>query len=147
MATLTILHNERFALPMPYVVSINGRNVGIIRLRKFLIDNIPAGKYDVTIKCGVFLKGRELMVSGSMSIDIGEGEAKEVEFSDRDRIWNVLFDIDLVLWVVEFFVVLPSPWHLVYKIVSNGFFIVWLLRMWIIRRRYFMLKVSSVNSF
>ena len=82
-------------------MSINGRNVGIIRLRKFLIDNIPAGKYDVTIKCGVFLKGRELMVSGSMSIDIGEGEEKEVEFSDRDRIWNVLFDIDLVLKTAE----------------------------------------------
>jgi hypothetical protein len=31
----------------------------------------------------------------------------------------------------------PEPWGTIYEMVSNGFFAVWLLRIWIIRKSYF----------
>ena len=36
---------------------------------------------------------------------------------------------------------LPEPWGLIYEILSNGFFAVWLLRVWIIRKKYFKVEV------
>ena len=63
-----------------------------------------------------------------------------VEFHDRERLWNVLFDVDLAVWIVSFFVTLPT----VYKIVSDVFFAVWLVRLLIIRKRYYKLNVKNL---
>lgn len=67
-------------------------------------------------------------------------------FSDRDRAWNRLFNIDLVLWILKRLLHVPEPWGTIYEIVSNGFFIVWLLRIWIIRKHYFDISVSRADG-
>ena len=36
---------------------------------------------------------------------------------------------------------LPEPWGLIYEMLSNGFFAVWLMRVWIIRKKYFKVEV------
>ena len=63
-----------------------------------------------------------------------------LEITDRERIWNILFDIDLVIWVASFFFTLPSPWNIVYHALSDGFFALWIARLIIIRDRYYKLK-------
>jgi hypothetical protein len=65
-----------------------------------------------------------------------------VEFHDRERLWNLLFDIDLAVWVVSFFVPMPR----LYKIISDLFFAVWLVRLVIIRKRYYRLDVQETGT-
>lgn len=140
MSSVTITHSERFALPMPYVIAINGRNVGVMRSRRCVVNNIPEGSYDITVKCGMFFKGREFTLSGSQRIEVGREENCAIRFRNREVVWNILFDIDLLLWIAGFFITLPHPWHLVYKIISNGFFVIWLIRLYMIRDRYFVIS-------
>ena len=84
------------------------------------------------------------------SIDISLSSAKEIEvpgvgdvecvFHDRERLWNVLFDLDLVVWVVSWFVAMPP----FYKILSDVFFAVWLVRLVLIRKKYYKIKLLPV---
>lgn len=60
------------------------------------------------------------------------------EFHNRERLWNILFDTDLVLWIVSLFVQFPP----LYKILSNAFFAVWLVRLILIRRHYYKIRKS-----
>lgn len=57
--------------------------------------------------------------------------------TDKERWWNILFGIDLVLWLIRFFIEFPYPWNIVYEVVSNGFFALSLARIWFIRNKYF----------
>ena len=61
------------------------------------------------------------------------------EFHDRERLWNVLFDIDLVVWIVSLFVTLPP----LYKIISDAFFVLWLVRLVLIRKRYYKMVIKT----
>ena len=141
MSALTIRHKDEFSLlPMPYIIAINGRNVGIMRKNEVRIDGMPQGLFEVTVKCGAMFKGKELMVSGTTTVDMNDEKDVTVEFCSHERVWNILFDIDLILWIVEFFVAMSEPWNFVYKIASDGFFLIWMLRVWIIRKRYYSLN-------
>lgn len=102
---------------------------------------MPAGVYDIGVRVVFAARKPDLSIGGSRRIELAEHEVKNLTISDKERWWNILFDVDLVLWVSEFFFTLPQPWHIIYEVVSNGFFIVWLLRLWIIRKRYFVLEV------
>ena len=56
-----------------------------------------------------------------------------LEFGDRETICDIIFWVDMILWLVKRLINLPAPWRLIYEILSNGFFAVWLMRVWIIR--------------
>ena len=64
-----------------------------------------------------------------------------LEFGDREKIWDIIFWADMVLWLVKRLINLPEPWELISEILSNGFFAVWLMRVWIIRKKYFKVEV------
>ena len=64
-----------------------------------------------------------------------------LEFGDREKIWDIIFWVDMILWLVKRLINLPEPWGLIYEILSNGFFAVWLMRVWIIRKKYFKVEV------
>ena len=51
-----------------------------------------------------------------------------------------MFDIDLVLWLSSMFFTLPGTWDTVYHAVSDGFFLLWIVRLVLIRKRYFVLE-------
>lgn len=101
--------------------------------------DIPEGRYDIEVRVIFNPRKPGLYLGGNRTILLSEYEIKDLTITDKERRWNILFDIDLVLWVAEFFITLPSPWHAIYLILSNGFFIIWLLRLWIIRKEYFKL--------
>lgn len=79
-------------------------------------------------------------IEGSEEVYVPINETKLLTFSDRDKIWNWLFNLDIVLWLIKRFAHVPEPWGTIYEIVSNGFFAIWLLRIWIIRKHYFAIK-------
>jgi hypothetical protein len=95
--------------------------------------NLPPGRYKVTIR------SMYKFIESSADVYVPIGESKRLTFTDKDKIWNWLFniDIDLVLWFLKRILHVPEPWGTIYEMVSNGFFAVWLLRILIIRKSYF----------
>ncbi|MDO4511002.1 MAG: hypothetical protein Q4B68_04180 [Bacteroidales bacterium] len=118
---------------------IGGRPVGFVRGKEVRIE-VPKGVYGLGVRFSVPLGKWQPGVQGEKKVVVDEGEAITLEFSSRERLWNLLFDIDLVLCVLSFFFTLPSPWNVVYEVVSNGFFVLWGVRVWIIRNRFFEIR-------
>lgn len=148
MAQLIVRYGSKGMMArLPRQVWLNGRLVGIMQQPEIRIM-LPAGAYDFRIafggplrlgKTGKFI---DLSLSSSRRVEVSEESPLTVTFSDRERLWNILFDIDLLLWIAEFFITLPEPWNLVYKILSDAFFAIWLLRIIIIRKRYYKFDIS-----
>lgn len=139
MPTLLIHRKHRLGPVIPYWVFVNNRTVGIMKEQEVAIE-MPAGVYDIGVRVVFAARKPDLSLGGSRRLALAEHEVRELTVTDKERWWNLLFDVDLVLWVAEFFMTLPQPWHTIYEVVSNGFFVVWLLRLWIIRKRYFVLE-------
>lgn len=135
MELLTISPKRKQIINIPHYLLINGQLLGVMKGEPINIQ-LPAGNYEVTIrsiyKC----------IESTIAVRIGDNESKKVVFSDREKFWNWLFNLDFVLWIIKRFITIPEPWDSVYEIVSNGFFAIWLLRIWIIRKRYFKLEIA-----
>ena len=63
--------------------------------------------------------------------------AKMPSESDTD----VLFVVDVVLWIVKRFLHLAAPWTWIYEVFTNGYYLLWLLYEWRIRNHYFKFQV------
>lgn len=136
---LTIRHIRHWYEPkLPHVVFLDGLFAGMLKDDILELD-APPGKYDLRVQFG----GRIPIGKNGKSIDVSLSSTKQIEvprkgdvecmFHDRERIWNVLFDIDLILWVVSLFVAMPP----LYSLLSDTFFAVWLVRLVLIRKRYY----------
>jgi hypothetical protein len=86
-------------------------------------------------------KKLDLSVSSTAQVEIPQEGDILCEFHDRERLWNILFDIDLILWMVSWFVTLPP----LYKILSDVFFVIWLVRIVVIRKRYYRINVGIMQ--
>lgn len=134
MSILTISPKRKHIINIPHYLFINGQLLGFIKGEPVNIQ-LPAGIYQITVRSAY------KFIESKITVNIGNEECKKVVFSDREKYWNWLFNIDLVLWLIKRFITIPEPFDTIYEIVSNGFFAIWLLRIWIIRRRYFKLEV------
>ena len=85
-------------------------------------------------------------IESSAEVYVPIGESKRLTFTYKDKIWNWLFNIDLVLWFLKRILHVPEPWGTIYEMVSNGFFAVWLLRIWIIRKSYFNIEEKQLKD-
>jgi len=140
MPILRIIQKRaKFGLAIPHKLWINGRMLGIMKDKEVNIE-MPAGLYTVTIQ-SMFP-----FLSATTQVRVGEGAVNVLSFHDREKWWDYLFTIDMVLWIAEFFFTLPAPWGLVYKICTNGYFVIWLLYEWIIRKRYFLFETYQVTE-
>ena len=118
---------------LPNRIFINGRLVGITQQKKVSVM-IPKGRYSIMIQSPLpFLYATD-------EIEIERNVENVVAFKNRERIWDILFTIDLVLWIVGFFVTLPTPWDLVYEIATNTFLAVWLIYEFCIRKKYYRIR-------
>jgi hypothetical protein len=84
-------------------------------------------------------------LSACAQLEINEHETLTLIFRDRERWWDLLFTIDLIFYLFSFFVTISSPWNIVYHVLSDGFFLVWLVRLWRIRRNYFKIDVRATR--
>lgn len=118
---------------IPHYLFINDQLLNVIKGREVHI-NLPSGRYRVTIR-SIYR-----FIESSAEVCVSTGETKRLTFTDRDKVWNWLFNIDLLLWILKRILHIPEPWGTAYEVVSNGFFAIWLLRIWIIRKHYFVIK-------
>lgn len=136
MAQLVIGPMRKQFLNLPHYLLINDQLLGMMKGQDVRL-NLPEGQYRVTIRSAY------KFIESSMIVNIVGDKVSHLSFGDRERLWNILFNIDLVLWIFKRFVHFSSNWDLMYEIVSNGFFAIWLLRIWLIRKNYFKLEVTT----
>ena len=125
-----------FKLSILYWVFINEQPIGIMQGKEVSIE-LPSTQYDLSIKILFLLFKWQFSIGGKRMVCLSEDKNLKIMIIDKERWWNILFDIDLVLWLAKIFFELPHPWNIVYEVVSNGFFALWLARIWFIRDRYF----------
>lgn len=144
MSKLILRKKEQFGIkfPIPYYITVNGTVIGITRLDKVQIE-MPSGNYNIGVRYSFPLWKWTFTLSSETDIVIKDNETKELMFFNREHVWNILFDIDLILWIAELFFTLPHPWNIVYKVLSNGFFVLWIIRIILIRKRYFYFNEKS----
>jgi len=149
MAILVITHKQKSLVPgLPYQVLINGQLVGMLSTPQARL-NMPAGQYAVTIQAGGFVpigkkgRGLDLSLSSTATVKVSEGAYTCLDFQNKERWWDILFTIDLFLWLASLFFKLPHPWNIVYHAVSDGFFLIWIIRLIVLRKRYFSLDVYT----
>ncbi len=144
---LTIRHIRHWYEPrLPHAVFLDGLYAGMLKDDQLQL-NAPRGNYDLKVQFG----GRVPIGKRGKTIDISVSSTKQIEvpsigdvecvFHDRERLWNILFDIDLIAWVVSWFVTMPP----FYKIISDAFFAVWLVRLVLIRKRYYKITTNNIE--
>ena len=116
-----------FKLSIPYWVFINEHPIGIMQGKEVSIE-LPPTQFDLSIKILFRLFKWQFSIGGKRKVCLSEGEHLHLRITDKERWWNILFDIDLVLWLAKMFFELPHPWNIVYEVVSNGFFALSLAR-------------------
>lgn len=121
---------------VPHKILIGGRLVGIMQTPQVVVD-LPSGTYTFTIQ--------SMFPYFSSTVEVNLSDEKEtyMEFSDRERVWDILFVIDIVLWLVKGLLHLTAPWTWIYEIFTNGYFVLWLIYEWRIRKNYFRVKVYT----
>ncbi len=143
---LTIRHIRHWYEPkLPHAVFIDSLYAGMLKDDKLQVE-APPGIYSLRVQFGgrvpVGKKGHsiDLSVSATKQVEVHRGSNTECTFRDRERLWNILFDIDLVAWVVSWFIDMPP----LYKILSDAFFALWLIRLVLIRKRYY--KITAIDT-
>lgn len=139
MPLLHIHRKQHFKLSIPYWIFLNDQSVGIMRHKDVSLQ-LPPGQYKLSVKIVLGLFKWRLQIGGSNVVSLQEGEQRHVRVTDRERWWNLLFDIDLVVWLARLFFTFPYPWNILYEVISNGFFLLWAIHIWVIRERYFQLQ-------
>ncbi len=136
MSFLYIKPKKKHLVELPHYLLVNGQMLGLVRGETVRV-HLPAGSYKLTVR-SIYK-----FIEGSAIVDVGEDETVTCLISDRELWWNILFNVDLILWVAKRFVNIGEPWDTVYEVASNGFFAIWLLRLWIIRKRYFKIEIQK----
>lgn len=115
---------------LPHKILIGGQLIGLMRTPCVHI-NIPQGMYEVTIQ-SVFP-----FIKTSAVVKINEGVDNVLEFEDKEKYWDILFSVDMLLWIASLFIKLQKPYSTIYHIISEGLFAIWLIHIIVIRKRYF----------
>lgn len=126
------------------MVFLDGLYAGMLKDGRLQL-NAPHGNYELKVQFGgrvpIGKRGKsiDISVSSTMPIEVPITGDVEYVFHDRERLWNLLFDIDLIVWVVSWFVTMPPH----YKILSDTFFAVWMVRLILIRKKYYKITTNT----
>ena len=135
MARLTIVQKRgKFSFNIPHKLLIDGRFVGIMKAKKVSVE-MPMGEYAITIQSMI------PFISASQRVTLSPRSETTLEFSDREKWWDALFVVDIVLWTIKRFLHLAAPWTWIYEVFTNGYFLLWLLYEWRIRKHYFKFQI------
>lgn len=139
MGKLTITQKAKGRFVMSRYLLIGGKMVGLMREKKTSIELLP-GTYQVRIQSALKWFYSDAMVSVSESSDAF------IDYHDRERVWDMLFLVDIVFWCIKGIFHLAHPWSLIYDIFTNGYFALWAVYEVVIRKRYFKLDVYTKPS-
>ena len=115
---------------LPHKILIGGQLLGLMRTPSVAI-NIPQGIYEVTVQ-SVFP-----FIKTSAIVKVDEGADNVMEFEDKEKYWDIVFSLDMILWITSLFLDLQKPYSTVYHIISEGLFAIWLIHIVVMRKRYF----------
>lgn len=134
MARLKLIQKRaKFTLNIPHKILINNTFIGIMKVNEIYVE-MPAGKFNITIQ-SMFP-----FISAEKEVCVEEGVDNILAFWDREKWWDRLLVIDIVMWVVQLFLTLPPKIDLAYNIFTYGIFILWIGYEWIIRKKYFRME-------
>jgi len=122
---------------MPNRIFINGRFVGIMQQKKVSIM-IPKGQYNIMIQSAIPI------LYATDEVEIEQGVENVITFKNREIIWDILFALDLVLWIAGFFITLPAPWDTIYEIATNTFLVAWVIYELCIRKKYYRIRQYKI---
>lgn len=145
MANLIIREaKSRTMFRLPHLIVLNDRPLGVLgkvgkeALRPQLKTEplkasiaLPAGHYVLRIQSMI------KWISSTVEIEVSESAPTIIEFDHKEFWWDMLFLVDVVAWIVQLFVAFENPWNIVYEVVSNGVFLVWLIHEFRNRKKYF----------
>lgn len=135
MANLIIREaKSRMPMRLPHTICLNGRPLGTAVNANI---SLPAGHYTIRIQSMI------KWISATTEVDVSETEPTVVEFEHKEFWWDMLFLGDMIVWIVLLFVHLENPWNIVYEVVSNGAFIIWLIHQFRIRNKYFTFRIEK----
>ncbi|MGN0033094.1 MAG: hypothetical protein ACI358_04865 [Candidatus Limimorpha sp.] len=142
LSLLSIHRKQLLNVALPYWIFIDGQALGVMRTKDVNIK-IPPGTYNIGVKIVLQLFKWKLSFGSEQQIRLQSNSNTHLLIKDREKWWNILFDIDLLVWVACLFFTLPHPWNIVYHVVSEGFFAVWMLRIFLIRKKYFIFEIKD----
>lgn len=141
---MNLLHihqkTDRLTLPLPYWVFVDGHPMGIMKRDADI--QLPNGTYSLGIWLVFRLWKWEFRLGRDTRIMMLNADL-QVEFWHDEPVWDTIFNIDLVIWLLTCFIDIPSPYSIVYHVLSDGFFIVWLIRLWRKRHEYLTITVTE----
>ncbi|MCR4811084.1 MAG: hypothetical protein K5867_00595 [Bacteroidales bacterium] len=142
MANLIVRHRRRwYEISLPHALFVNNTFVGVMKGDVASLA-LPPGNCLLRVQLGgpvrVWKWNLDLSLSSCRVVTLANGSPVTVAFHDRERFWNILFDVDLFLWVLGLFVKMP----LIYKILSDLFFLVWLVRLVLVRKRFYSMTLE-----
>ena len=138
MARLIIIQKKRKFTPMlPHKILIGGQMLGLMRTPSVTI-NMPQGIYEVTVQ-SVFP-----FIRTSATVKVDEGVDNVMEFEDKEKYWDVVFSLDMILWAASLFIELQKPYSTIYHIVSEVLFLIWLIHIIVVRKKYF--RISTFQK-
>lgn len=145
MPILTLQRQERSRFMLPYLILVNEQPIGLMRTHEVHLE-MPPGTFSIAVRLVFGVGRRQFSIGGERVVTLG-AEPQQLRITDRERWWNLLFTLDLIVWLAALCLPLfgfddfpPHPWNIVYHVLSDGFFALWLLRIWVIRKRYFVLQ-------
>ncbi len=97
--------------------------------------NMPQGLYEITIQ-SLFP-----FIKTSAIVKVEEEVDNVMEFEDKEKYWDILFSFDMLLWIVSLFINLQQPYSTIYHIVSEGIFVLWLIHIVVVRKKYFKFSI------
>ena len=152
MAVLIIREgSERMGMRLPHLIMLNGQAIGILgtvgkdAYKEMLRPNQPARQAEIRLPAGSYRLRIQSMLrwfSSEATITVTDDQPTIVTFSDQEKYWDILFCIDIIAWILKLILHIGRPWSIVYEVLSDGFFVVWLIHEIRIRKRYFQLQIS-----
>ena len=119
---------------MPHRLFINGTPVAVMTASSLAVS-LPAGRYSVTVQSSL------PWFYSTAAVEVTDLLPAVLEIGTREKWWEILFAADLVFWVVKRFITLAAPWTWIYEVVTNGYFVIWLIYEWRIRKHYFTMNI------
>ena len=83
-------------------------------------------------------------IKTSAIVKIDEGVDNVLEFEDKEKYWDIVFSLDMILWIASLFIDLQKPYSTIYHLISEGLFAIWLIHIIVISKRYF--RISTYQK-
>lgn len=148
MAELIIREGKKSLLGIPHHIFVNERYVGMLGVTgkaalkpclKALEARIQLSPATYTVR----IQSLFPFFSSTVDVRVDEASPAVVTFADKEFWWDLLFWGDMLAWILKLVLHIGHPWGLVYELVSDLVFIIWIIHEYRTRKNYFAVTVEN----